>query len=212
MRVANFDMNDPNQNCPEEFAQVNITDPFQRLCGRSANEPGCSSMFFPVNGIQYSRVCGRVRAYQYGTPDVLHLVALGLESYYVDGVSITYDSPRNHIWTFAASNIITTGSHGCPCDTNDFQGTIPSFIGHDYFCETWHNTVPNFYVQLSDENPVWDGEGCLSSSTCCIFNNPPYFCQTLNAPTTEDIELRICGSDGFMSEDTPIQQIEMYVY
>ena len=212
MRVANFDMTDPNQYCPDGFAQVNITDPFLRLCGRSANEPGCSSMFFPVNGIQYSRVCGRVRAYQYGTPDVLHQVARGLESYYVDGLSITYGSPRNHIWTFAASNIITTGSHGCPCDTNDFQGTIPSFIGHDYFCESAHSSTPGYYVPLSADNPVWDGEGCLSTSTCCVFNSPPYFCQTLTADTTEDIEVRICGSDGFMSEDTPIQQIEMYVY
>ena len=214
MRVANFDMTDPNQNCPEEFEQINIADPFQRLCGRPVGpNAGCSSVFFPVKGVQYSRVCGRVKAYQYGTPDVLsNAAAQGLEGHYVDGVSITYGSPRNHVWTFGASNIITSGGHGCPCDTNNFLGAIPSFIGIDYFCETANNTITGLRIPLSADNPLWDGKNCPMDSTCCVFNNPPYFCQTLSVPTTDDIEVRLCGSSGTTDEDTPIEAIEMYVY
>ena len=71
MRVANFDMADPNQNCPNGFVQVNSTDPPLRLCGRPAGFVGCSSVVFPSNGIEYSRVCGRAKAYNYATPDGL---------------------------------------------------------------------------------------------------------------------------------------------
>ena len=64
MRVANFDMTDPNQNCPDGFVQVNNADPPLRLCGRPG-PIGCSSMFFAVNGTEYSVLCGRVKAYQH---------------------------------------------------------------------------------------------------------------------------------------------------
>ena len=68
--MANFDMTDLNQNCPDGFVQVNNADPPLRLCGRPG-PIGCSSMFFAVNGTEYSKVCGRVKAYQHGTPDAL---------------------------------------------------------------------------------------------------------------------------------------------
>ena len=210
MRVANFDMTDPNQNCPDGFVQVDSSDPPRRLCGRPG-PAGCSTIFFPANGVQYSRVCGRVTGYRFASPDGLHAAAgEGLDGHYVDGVSITHGSPRTHIWTFIASWTTQTSSGGCPCDTNGFEGTVPSFIGHDYFCESGHST--NLEFILFPGNPFWDGMDCLDTSTCCIFNNPPYFCQTLAAPTTDDIEVRMCGNQDTGDEDTPIEAVEIYVY
>ena len=46
-------------------------------------------------------------------------------------------------------------------------------------------------------------------STCCSFNNPPYFTKQLSNPTTDDIEARICLWEP--GEDTPIEFIELYV-
>ena len=49
----------------------------------------------------YSQVCGRVEGYQYGTPDAIQKGDNhdNIDSYYVDGISLTRGSPRQHIWT-----------------------------------------------------------------------------------------------------------------
>ena len=68
---------------------------------------------------------------------------------------------------------------------------IPSFIGNDYFCETG---VPPGQIQsfsgghrtFHANDPLWDGGGCDPTSTCCTFNNPPWFCKQLPPRSTND--------------------------
>ena len=50
-------------------------------------------------------MCGRVIGYQFESPDAFyHDHALGnINQPYMDGISVTYGSPRTHIWTFAAA-------------------------------------------------------------------------------------------------------------
>uniref|UniRef100_A0A1X7SXL1 Uncharacterized protein n=1 Tax=Amphimedon queenslandica TaxID=400682 RepID=A0A1X7SXL1_AMPQE len=67
-----------------------------------------------------------------------------INSYYVDGVSITCGSPCQHIWILIvgfneASNFTGTNDdcHNCPCSQGSLQNsTLQSFIGNDYFCES----------------------------------------------------------------------------
>ena len=57
-------MTDPNQDCPQGLS---LTDYSIRSCGRGG--PGhdkCYSVTFPVDGPQYTHVCGRVTAYRWG--------------------------------------------------------------------------------------------------------------------------------------------------
>ena len=61
-RVANLDMTDPSQQCPESFRLVNRTTAPLRTCGRPG-PAGCVSTTFPVLGIEYSQICGRVVGY-----------------------------------------------------------------------------------------------------------------------------------------------------
>ena len=72
MRVANLDMTDPSQQCPDGFRLVNRTTVPLRTCGRPVNFIGCVSTTFPVHGIEYSHVCGRLLGYQDRTPDAFH--------------------------------------------------------------------------------------------------------------------------------------------
>ena len=48
------------------------------------------SITFPLNGVKYSRVCGKIIGYQYGTPDAFYPYYLDqsrtIDSQYVDGV------------------------------------------------------------------------------------------------------------------------------
>ena len=94
--------------------------------------------------------------------------------------------------------------------TQTLQGmvTVPPFVGQDYFCETGsRNTYSErkFY----EDDPLWNGQGCGAISTCCSFNNPPWFCKQLPQPTSDDIEMRLCGNGS--AEDTPIEVVEIYV-
>ncbi len=66
-------------------------------------------------------------------------------------------------------------------------------------------------ITFYSDDPLWDGQGCGGTSTCCEFNHPPWFCKQLPQPTTDDIELRICGNESIGNEDTPIEIVDMYV-
>ena len=214
MRVANLDMTQRNQACPPGFRTITASG--KRLCGRPG-PAGCVSVNFSTNNIPYSRVSGRVIAYQDKTPDAqcpyvgIHADNLihTLDEVYIDGVSITYGSPRQHIWSFLASNNEgETDCTGCPCYTQ-FNGTRVPFIGDNFFCdsgtETWHGRI------LYHADPLWDGHGCGPNNGCCTFNNPPWFCTELDQHTSDDIELRLCANQDTDNEDTPIEIIELYV-
>ncbi len=67
MRVANLDMTDHNQNCPEGLRLVNRAEPPLRTCGRVEGPAGCTSTTYSTYGVEYSKVCGRIIAYQHST-------------------------------------------------------------------------------------------------------------------------------------------------
>ena len=92
--------------------------------------------------------------------------------------------------------------------------TIP-FIGNDYFCESGYvwpgNYITDLVRVLHSDDPLWDGDGCISTSACCSFNNPPCFTKTLATPTTDDLELRLCCYHYSQFEDVAVDLIEIYV-
>ena len=211
-RVAYLDMTDPKACCPSGWQ---LSGHFHRACDRIRNHNHmCDSAFFTVSGGVYSHVCGRIRGYQY---DVTTAFKIGreensrvtIDGAYVSGVSLTHGSPRQHIWTFAAGagENFPTREWSCPCDAT-INITIPSFVGEDYFCESGTNSgsANNYHP----DDPLWDGKNCTSTSTCCSFNNPPYFTKQLPNPTTDDLEIRQCQTYlGYVG--TPIEFIELYV-
>ena len=212
-RVVYLDMTKPNANCPSGW-QLTSYD-LKRLCGK-VNNGGltCDSVLFPVTGGDYTSVCGSVRAYQYSYIDAFESYhdgdATTIDSAYVSGVSLTHGSHRQHIWTFAAgsSEVQPSRDDACPCDAS-IDITIPPFVGGDYFCESGVNSGQPVGGTLYPDDPLWDGSGCTTSSSCCSFNNPPYFTKRLRNPTSDDIEARLCRLDA--GEDTPIEFIELYV-
>ena len=212
-RVVYLNMTDPNTNCPLGWR---LTSYSKRSCGRlSSSGQSCDSVFFPVSGGDYTSVCGSIRAYQYGGPYAFYAFharqVATIEGAYVSGVSLTHGRPRQHIWTFAAgfSEGRPTSVGACPCDAS-INITIPPFVGEYYFCESGVNSR-SVYYRLYPDDPLWDGQGCSSSSTCCSFNNPPYFTKQLPSPspTSDPIEARLCQWD--TRNDSPVEFMELYV-
>ena len=214
MRVTSINMTDTCHQCPSGLRTLSRSSPPHRLCSINIDNAGCSSAVFPVEGVQYSRVCGKVIGYQQKTPDAFYSRGqTSIDSYYVDGISLTHGHPREHIWTFAAA-LHEFNSHWesvCPCiNTNNTQNvTIPPFVGDDYFCDTGNeNRLEHIFFP---DDPLWDGEGCGEYNTCCSWNTPPWFMKQLSCPTTDDIEMRLCSDQDRDNEDITVEIIEIYV-
>ena len=217
-KIAHLNMNDPNQQCPTNWRLV--TSPV-RACARSTlTGPSCDSAVFSSEGTAYSHVCGRVNAIQRGTPEAFYASIdgrnPGLDASYIDGVSLTHGAAgsRQHIWSFVAAqfeqdSIIT--SSVCPCTNTqtNWGHQIQPYIGNSYFCDTG-DSDPGVSLAAYPDDPLWDGEGCGPTSSCCQFNTPPWFCVKLEAPTTDDIELRICLNQGAQDESIEVTLVEIF--
>ena len=216
MKVASFDMDNPSHSCPSGLRLLTDT---KRRCVTPSDGAGCASTMFNISGIPYQRVCGKVIGYQVESTDAFanFVGSHTIEGAYVDGVSLTHGhNPRHHIWTFASA-VDESDHHGpsifvCPC-TNHQTATVqvPTFIGNNYFCDTGSQEQyesNRFY----HEDPLWDGAGCGGSSTCCSFNNPPWFMRDLSSSgTTDDLELRVCRDEARSNEDVGLRSVELYV-
>ncbi len=215
-RAAYLNISDPTTECPSNWR---LYEGEVRACGSNTTNGGCSSARFSTN-TPYNHVFGRIIGYQKGSPDAFDTVlgsAFTIEEAYVDGVSLTYGATgsRKHIWTFVMAlhyeDPLYGTRIGCECTNINYNWTepFPSFIGNNYFCESG-NAGPGYdHTQLYPEDPVWDGQGCPSTSTCCT-NGPPWFCASLNETTTEDLEIRICQDQPQTDEDVLVSLIDIY--
>ena len=206
-RLAYLDMTDAAQSCPSGFRLYQSGS--VRACGRPGSSASCVSVQFPSNGISYSQICGRVTGYQYGSTDAVGDYNNNISSHYVDGVSITRGSPRQHVWTLMAGlTEAFTGSQACPCNTGNTVTVVP-FIGNNYFCESGISGN-SWSVTLYTTDPLWDGQGCGSSEVpCCSVTGIPWFHRDYGTNTTDYIELRVCGDEN--GEDSPVSFYEIYV-
>ena len=89
MRVAHVNMSQNGASCPQGLTQKNMSG--LTLCGQSA--AGCEGTLFSALGLSYSRVCGQLRGYQFGTTDAFDPYTINnnlqVNQSYVEGVSIT---------------------------------------------------------------------------------------------------------------------------
>ena len=99
-------------------------------------------------------------------------------------------------------------NYKCPCTnvTEQHPISIPSFVGNDYFCET--GVPPGQQYSPSafySDDSLWNGQGCGPTSTCCTFNNPPWFCKQLPQSTSANLVVRLCSYSIAAIVNTPIQ-------
>ena len=204
--MAYLNMSDPTQQCPSAWREYNTGG--VRACGRrSTSGASCPTTQYSIQ-FQYRRVCGRVVGYQFASPDAF--LPGNISQNYVDGISITRGSPREHVWSYAAGVSESGSMHlygNCPCSSMNRQ-IIPSFVGNNYYCESG-NPTNTFVYDLYTSDKLWDGKQCEDS--CCTGTDTPlWFKIQLNATTSDDIEVRICGNEGTDNEDTPVELIEIY--
>ena len=206
--VGYLDMTDPTQQCPDSWQK--ITSP-RSSCGKKSSAP-CDSLKIATSGASYQTVCGRFRGYQIGSPDGFYFyINRSIETYYVDGVTVTYGSPgsRRHVYTYAASNCEIAGGGSCPCAGG---ATPPSLVGSDYYCESG-NPVPGWIgTQMYSSDVLWDRQQCGGDeTTCCNPPDLPWFCRTFPATISEDLEVRICTDEVLGNENVVIESFVLYI-
>ena len=208
MRVGKVDMSNPGAQCPSPLRTV--TSP-KRLCARQGGG-GCSSVLFTTHGTPYTQVCGQAIGYQFYTTDAFHQYYSNdsINNPYLDGLSITYGTPRHHLWSYAIGHAQSQSPKPgtCPCAPTS-RGTLPpSFVQDHYYCESGHEdgSKPKWYTG----DPLWDGEGCPAGNTCCDPPNLPWFHRRINTSVTDDIEVRWCRDEPADNEDVGVELLELY--
>ena len=212
MRIGYFYTGRHLAECPPSLERF----PYNKkwYCRRSV-ERGCSSVYFDTLGKEIREVCGMIEAYQYGSPDAFHSrSSYTINRPYIDGISITQGSPRQHIWSYVVGihNIAHSSTSQCPCSSGG-SGTAspPSFVGGDYYCDTGNPTATHAQVVYPDR--LWDSSGvsCVSGSTCCDNPDQPWFRKKLTTPSTDNIEFRWCANEARSDEATPTRKVELYI-
>ena len=76
MRVASLNWSNESLPCPDGFRERN--DFAIHTCGiASTSASSCPSIIFEIHNTMYSRVCGKIRAYQVGTTDAFAIYGRG---------------------------------------------------------------------------------------------------------------------------------------
>uniref|UniRef100_A0A1X7T870 Uncharacterized protein n=1 Tax=Amphimedon queenslandica TaxID=400682 RepID=A0A1X7T870_AMPQE len=213
-RLGYLNMSDPTQDCPSDFENTQNEGIGIRACRRRIPETGCTSVNLTADDIAYTQICGRVIGYQKGNTDALRNSNNmdGIDSYYLDGVSITRGSaPREHVWSFiAGQRSIANSRSNCPCNT-EATVSVPEFVGDHYYCESGNNSTQNDKTTFYPD-PLWDGKDCLSlESPCCESEALPWFHRNYNTLSDSDLELRVCRRGSRYNEDILIKMYEIYV-
>ena len=213
-RVAYIDTTQGPGQCPSGLVEHVNSTTNQRVCGKSTNR-GCSSVTYPAGG-SYTNICGRVRGYQDDSPNAFN-AGLGhsINGLYVDGISITRGSPRQHVWTYTSywhemHNESQYDVCLCRRSNSSYYSNISSFVGQTYYCETAFATTSRSN-RIAWENPLWDGAGstCGTGGQCCATFG--WFHKTVHPSTSDHIEVRWCADQDRNNEDVLTELVEIWV-
>ena len=210
-RVVYLNMSDPAQRCPSNWRERTYSG--IRTCDRPQYW-SCPGTIYPISHT-YSKVCGRVIGYQYGSPDAFATAlrrGSTINQPYLDGISITQGNPRTHIWSYAvgASENGSCTHINCPCSNGDQPP--PSFVGNNYYCESAHQGDCWINDIFFATDPLWDGQQCDNEDTCCTgTNTPPWFSVDLPNSSSDDLEVRICHDQDTSDEGSFVQLLELYI-
>ena len=177
MRIADLDTS-RGDDCPSGWTKITTNDsgqPSVDVCRPPSNNAGCYPTSFPVHGTSYHKICGKARGYQRQTTDAFDTANKGINSAYVDGISITLGRPRKHVWTYAIGHEDTEryGRCQCPCAHNPGVAAHP-FIGSHYYCESGAAEI--LTAKYYTDDPLWDGSGCVSpNNNYCTNVGMPWF-------------------------------------
>ena len=210
--VYSLDMAIPGQTCPNALQLT--TSNSLRLCGKKTGN-SCDSIVISTAGQTYQEVRGKVKAYQFGSPDGFHSNN-DINSIYVDGISITngISSSRKHIWTYAIGfrQFRPSNPHIGTCPSTGSGRGPPDFVGDSHFCSSANAGDPgqerSDWAPVLYPTPLWSN---IRGDCSDCGGNDLFFCVRLPAPTCDDLEIRVCADENLDNEDIRIESMDFYI-
>ena len=212
-RIVKFNTS-KGDSCPSGWTK--ITAPGSKdVCRSGTDGVGCDSTIFTTYNVTFHKICGHVTGYQKGVTVGFYNSGIGYKSInvnYVDGVSITLGNPRKHVWTYVTgfSDDGSDTRYNCPC--NAIPGPDPpAFVGNHYYCESG-DTGEDFSTGFYTSDLLWDGYECTGEhNNCCTNPDMPWFFREYALPINDYLEARNCHGRPFISLDTLVESMELYV-
>ena len=210
-KIADVD----GDSCPDGWEKFTTPSSAKRVCKGNGENAGCYSAHFCVRGQNFNEVYGKVLGYQKGRTTAFNAFHSDIDEAYVDGVSITYDNPRQHLFTYASgysSKVYNFATKNCPCSSTPGRAA-PAFVRDNYYCEAGapgFPTASTFYTK----NKLWDGKDCPIGNSCCSQPQMPYFYRRLPIATNgtvEYIEVRICQDTPFTTAATLVDEMQIFI-
>ena len=196
MRIANIDTTQ-GDDCPTGWSKT--TQP-RALCRGSGDAAGCYSTYFSNKKAEYNSICGKLRGYQLRSTDAFH-TQITIDKPYLEGVSLTVDNPRKHVWSYAVGVSYNAHANSCPCTSPTVAKSPPAFVKEHYYCES----------SVTATDPLWDGRGCPSTSNCCSTLGAPWFYRHFTEAEKGAVEVRICRDQEYSNEATLLEQVQLYI-
>ena len=212
MRIANIDTT-KGDDYPSGWKKITQPRP---LCRGSGDAAGCYSAYFSNNKAEYNSICGKLRGYQKGSLSGFYAEfapSHSINAAYLDGVSITVDNPRKHVWSYAVghSKLSHQNPHKVNCPCAKYPGANPpDYVGVHYYCESG-STGSTSVATLYGSDPLWDGHVCPAGDDCCSKLGPPWFYRHFTEPEGGAVEVRICSDEVYSNEATLLEQVQLYI-
>ncbi|XP_065180702.1 uncharacterized protein LOC135811397 [Sycon ciliatum] len=196
--------------CPGNMRFQNLQ---VKLCTRRVSSAGgCDGATFQSPIAEYSEVMGFVTGYKDKTMDAFFFARHGnaqLNSWYMDGISITHGSPMHHVWTYAASFDDYKAVYHCPCSARPGPSP-PSFVGSHYYCADNGHALRRW--TFTPANHAWSNTSqCTAGGTCCDNTDMPWFHRQLKASTSDQVQIRICTDGGNGDENVGVDEAALFV-
>ena len=128
-RLGKLDMTQPGSEC-QDTLRLYEANGVKACHQKEAGTRTCDSVIILSHGIHCTQICGHVIGY--------HVPAWFLDDFnvpYVEGVSITYGSPQQHIWTLGAALYDSYKDdnqiYPCSADTTNSGSTCTETVGLD---------------------------------------------------------------------------------
>ena len=213
MRVA--EVNASTGICPENFT-IRFADRALKVCCGNKTTPGrrrgrLYTIIFPIN-VPFTRVAAFVEGYQFGTPDAFSR----RNAYGMDGIAFYLASSHSNIksllWAYAAGVADKKNHADCPCSTIPGDQPRRRYSSDYHYCDTGNPGSISQRIWFT-HRPLWTGNGCPATSSCCDPPDLPYFCRSglRNTEKADRFIVEIRLSEDAHLEDIGISHLQIYV-
>lgn len=138
---------------------------------------------------------------------------ISINSNYVDGVSISYNSSNQHqhLYMHTVGRDHSPLPQSCQCHGTYNLFSYPYFLMWDFMCDSGYSSVNSSTVLNFAPRTLFTGEGCYDGGCYQVIGAPWFYCSLPVQVTDSRLEVRILSDGGHQDEMILLREAEFYV-